>query len=498
MAKYVPRVLICGDVAEFKKIIGNKPAEVVGQAKFDNGKLFLNNRELNAEDIRQLLDGTAEYLIFTDALAFRNYLEIFPLNTQVISAAAFAKKIHDRFFCNKALALLNKVLIQKKISRVLDFDCYLAKSDFNILNDLKAEIDCVGDNIYPIMENVYRKIYRTFDECKFHLFDAVILSKERSPEEFIDALIKTNDVADKILLFVRKNSALESWLKTSQNIFAQVETFKTENGAWCLLKKILPPVDVGLYVVTHKDVKLSKLPQCYKIIHAGHVRAVNDFGYIGDDTGDNISRLNPFLDEVTALYWIWKNTNHTHAGFVHYRRFFTSNTRQKERRPDEYVFNAKNILSEAEILKILSEYDIIVYNERMCDRTQLELMVLSTGQPDLVRLSEQVVRKHLIKNQPDYLDAYDEVINGFVIFLCGIHVTRRNILNAYCEWLFSFMIDATEELAARVKIGDKKLEEMPHEYSRMMSFFAERMLTVWLKKSHLKIKALPIMYRDDI
>ena len=348
------------------------------------------------------------------------------------------------------------------------------------------------------MENVYGKIYRTFDECKFHIFDAIILSKERSPEEFIDALIKTNDVADKILLFVRKNSALANWLNDSQNIFAQIETFKTENGAWCLLKKIVPPVDVGLYIVTHKDAQLSKLPNCYKIIHAGHVRAENDFGYIGDDTGDNISRLNPFLDEVTALYWIWKNTNHTHAGFVHYRRFFTSNTKQKERRPSEYVFNAKNLLSEAEIIKILAEYDIIVYTERISDRTQLELMIYSTRFPELVELSEKVVRKHLIKNQPDYLDAYDAVINGFVCFFYGIHVTRRNILNAYCEWLFSFMLDATEELAAKVKIGDKNLIDAPHVFSRMMSFFSERMLTVWLKKNHLKIKTLPIMYRDNI
>ena len=60
------------------------------------------------------------------------------------------------------------------------------------------------------------------------------------------------------------------------------------------------------------------------------------------------------------------------------------------------------------------------------------------------------------------------------------------------------MIDATEELAAKVTIGGKNLEDVPHIYSRMMSFFAERMLTVWLKKNHLKIKALPIMYRDDI
>ena len=60
------------------------------------------------------------------------------------------------------------------------------------------------------------------------------------------------------------------------------------------------------------------------------------------------------------------------------------------------------------------------------------------------------------------------------------------------------MIDATKELSRVVITDGKTLGEMEHVYSRMMSFFAERMLTVWLKKNHLRIKALPIMYRDDV
>lgn len=483
MATYVPRVIVCGDLEAFKKIIGSKPVEIVGQVNF--------------ADIKQF-DDAAEYLIFTDPLEHRDYVDNTAYNPQVISATAFAKKIHDGFVSIKTIALLNEVLNQKKFGHVLDFDAYLAKSDFNTCGDLKVIVDCIGEKFFPIMENVYDKIYRTFDECRFHIFDAVILSKERDPEEFIDALIKTGDVADKILLFVRKNSALEAWLVDNQNLFADFEILETENGAWCLLKKVVPPADVGVYVVTHKDVKLSKLPPCYRIIHAGHATAKEEFGYLGDDTGDNISRLNPFLDEVTALYWIWKNTKHTHAGFVHYRRFLTSNTRLKEFRPGEYVFSAKNILSESEIIKILGENDIIVNAERVCDRTQLEMMIYSTGQPDLVRFSEEIVRKHLTKNQPDYLDAYDAVINGFVFFLYGIHITRRNIFNEYCKWLFSFMIDATKELSRVVITDGKTLGEMEHVYSRMMSFFAERMLTVWLKKNHLRIKTLPIMYRDDV
>ncbi len=498
MATYVPRVLLCGDAATFKKIIGDKPAEIVGQVTCeragDEANLFYGGQLLTDEALNRLLDGTAEYLIFTDLLEHRDCLEISKLRPQVISAPAFAKKIRDGFFSYVTLALLVEVLNRKNFSgRVLDFDCYVARSDFRTRLDLNVVLDCVAENfggeLFPIMKNVYGEIYATFDECRYHVFDAVVLTRERTPEEFIDALIQTDALTEKILAFARRGSELERWLDASKNFFAQIETFRTNNGAWHLLTKRVPK-DCCVYVVTHKDVKLDALPECYRIIHAGHALAAQDFGYAGDDTGENISALNRYLDEITALYWIWRNTKHTHAGIVHYRRFLTLE--------DQETFDVTKILSSTEIFTLLGEYDIIAANEHLSERNQLELMLLPTGQPDLIRIAEEIVRKHLSAAQPDYLDAYDAVINGFTLFLCGVFVTRRNVLNAYCEWLFSFMLGATLEMRDKVKVGDRRLEDLEHNYSRMMSFFAERMLTVWLTKNHLRIKTLPIMYRKDV
>lgn len=373
---------------------------------------------------------------------------------------------------------------------MLDFDCFLTKSVYRTRGNLDVEIDCIAENLYPIYENLYRKIYRSFDECKFHHFDVIILNAERSPEKFIDVLIETDALTENIWVFTRKNSALENWLAVNENIFAQVKRLEVEAGAWYLIKKFTLPVDVGVYVVTHKDAKLDTLPKGYKFIHAGHALAKKDFGYVGDDTGDNISRLNPFLDEVTALYWIWKNTHHTHTGFVHYRRFFTS-TKQEN-------FDVEKILSPNELLKILGEYDIIVQNAGMTDHTQRELMIFSTGQPDLINVTEKIIRKHLIRTQPDYLDAFDDVLNDVIFFPCAIHITRRNIFNAYCGWLFSFIIDATEEIRDKIEVNGKSLEEMGHNYSRVAGYFAERMLTVWLMKNYLRIKTLPTMFRKDV
>lgn len=490
MAKYIPKVIVCGYIDAFRKIIGDKSVTVVKQIEIS---------EVD-EQIKLLIEGAAEFLIFTEATDFFYCREKFPYNVNVMTAETFAQIYSKDFAVNKLSVVLKLLFRAEKFSgRVLDFDCYFAKADFRANDDFA--IDCFAENFggefFPIHENLYDKIYRNADEWRYKFFDKIIFTAERTPEEFVNVLIATENSCEKICVFARKNSALEGWLNDSQYIFAEVKIYPIVNGAWYFITKRIPLVDVGVYVVTHKNAKLSALPEGYRIIHAGHALAKNDFGYLGDDTGDNISRLNIFLDEVTALYWLWKNTSHTHAGFVHYRRFLTKKF-QPEFADNRQLFLAEDILSSQEICQILNEYDIIASKAFSSNFRQYELFLLSTGQPDLVRICEGIFRANLKRKQPDYLAAYDSVINSQIFFPYGILITRRNILNDYCEWLFSFLIDAVKEINDRIQIGDKKLEDMGHKYSRMPSFLAERMLTVWLMKNHLRIKTLPIMYRNDV
>ena len=88
-----------------------------------------------------------------------------------------------------------------------------------------------------------------------------------------------------------------------------------------------------ILVATHKPCILPS-EDVYMPIHCG--RAVSKLDLtsltwmrshtVGDDTGENISKLNPYFCELTALYWAWKNYDHLGApdriGLCHYRRYF--------------------------------------------------------------------------------------------------------------------------------------------------------------------------------
>lgn len=229
MATYIPRVLICGDTATFGKIIGDKPVKVVGQIFFrragGESKIFYNGQPLDDKTVRYLPDNFAEYLLFTDALEFDDFLKTFPLNIRAMSARAFAEKNHGGFYSVEMLVDMCKVLNKNFSGRVLDFDGFLVKSDFRTKFELTMPTDCVAEKIFPIMQNVFDKIYRTFDDCKYHIFDAVILSKERTPAEFVDALIQTDALGKNILAFMRRDSELASWLETAQKFLSTSKLF---------------------------------------------------------------------------------------------------------------------------------------------------------------------------------------------------------------------------------------------------------------------------------
>ena len=496
---YTPRVLLCGNLKKFLAATNGRTIYIVGKISFKGAaergefivpnnadvankftlneadfKIFLDGAEISADNLRGLLDGKADYIVIEnhDEYLFR-FRELYALKLidRVITVPTLLTYATDNFFAlNNAVQIFNLI----RQLRVLDADAFFERNDYYMFPDANHKIAGVVDADFS---HFYAEIYRTPEDCRFKFFDALLLTAERSPAEFIDTLIETDSLAENIFVFVRKSSALEKFLAANENAFEKISRFPAINGNWILLNKFVR-ADFKIYVVTHKAVELENLPEGYKIIHAGKAPG-NDLGYLGDDSGDNISRLNLYVNEITALYWLWKNTRHDFIGFVHYRRFFTT--------------DGKNILTTDAAREILRDCDIIVNGCEFGHIALRDWKIMLSTRP----LAEHVIntiRKFIALRQPDYLAAYDRVTNSFGVFCYEIFITRRKIFEAYCEWLFSFIIDATEEILSTTEIASS---DDPRIY-RSISFTAEHLMTVWLIKNRLKIKTLPIIFRDNV
>lgn len=484
---FVPKILLCGDEEEFLSRIGNRPFELVGRVKIKDDKIFLGDKLQNLPALINLLQsGAADYFVFNKPKECRSFINAARQkdfrSPKIVTLDEFKSFPSEFFYDAESEVMLIRQLKDKAIKTLLDVDAYFAQGKlFTKLENDFTDIECVSDKpLLPIKENICTRTYKNLAAVGFKRYDAALII-ERKPADFDEIFNHLKDFSETVITFARTASELENHLTTKK--FEKASTLQTSTGAWHFLTRLTPPEDFCNYVVTHKLTPHDgKLPDAYKVIHAGR-EGKKELGYCGDDTGDNISRLNPYLNEVTALYWIWKNTAHTTLGFCQYRRFFTT--------ADDKNFSYDKILTRNAALKILTQYDIIVAKIYI-GRLQRELIRADCGKT-LMTLGETIIKKYLKQAQPDYLDAFDYVLNSKSFYRCNMFVTRRNIFDAYCKWLFSFMIDATKEF-----LQTTNLDDIPPKRRRVMGYFAERMLTVWLLRNRLRIKELNVMFIEDI
>ena len=493
---FVPRILLCGSQEEFFARVDRRPFELVGQVEFIGaaghefdllraGKFLLNGKPVElSELVKMIRGGVFDFIVFNDDRKLKTVEGVFVQlgcpRSQVMTLREFNHLPLDNFYDMYSDNQLLEILKSLPIKTLLDADAHFVKSQLFTkgVNNL-TEIDCIcSEKILPIKENIFRHVYKNFSECNFRRYDAVLIN-EKSPADFDNALAMLEHSADLVITFVRNGSPLDAHIKKFPCDIIRAEAYKSFAGSWFFCYR-RPPEDFAMYVVTHKKLSaehVQSFPEGYKIIHAGRALG-EDFGYLGDDTGDNISELNPFLNEITALYWMWKNTSHSIVGLSHYRRFF--------------VADGKNFLTAEEAANLLKDHDIITSTLHISCAPSSEFLSLFYDK-EITYLTENVIRKNLMRAQPNYLDAFNLKINSPTTYLYNMFVARREVFNAYCDWLFSFMIDSTQELLNRTPLA-----ELGFMSKRLPAYFSERLLLVWLMKNRLRIKELNIVQVEGL
>lgn len=65
--------------------------------------------------------------------------------------------------------------------------------------------------------------------------------------------------------------------------------------------------NLKIYVITHKNYPIIK-DDIHVPLLVGAESKDEDYGFLCDNTGDNISYKNNQYSELTGLYWMWKNS----------------------------------------------------------------------------------------------------------------------------------------------------------------------------------------------
>ena len=100
---------------------------------------------------------------------------------------------------------------------------------------------------------------------------------------------------------------------------------------------------VKVLVAAHKNYEMPTDSMYLPVFVGKDLHPDVNHTFQGDNTGDNISQKNPTYNELTAIYWGWKNLDVDAMGLVHYRRYL-SIRHQK---------SLKTVLSEKETVALL-------------------------------------------------------------------------------------------------------------------------------------------------
>ena len=227
----------------------------------------------------------------------------------------------------------------------------------------------------------------------------------------------------------------------------------------------------------------------------------SDVDMQGDHTGDNISERRMTFCELTVQYWAWKNVEADYYGLFHYRRFF--NFSKFKFPEDPYGSVVEECITEdtariyglqdKTMSNIIGKYDLIIPEKRDVTTFPEHPKSIYDHWCKASALHEQDLKTMLsvvARMQPDYYETAQEYLKGSYGYFCCMHIMKKELFHAYCEWLYPILF----ELEREIDIG-----RYTEEGQRTVGHLAERLLGIYIfhlqkNRPQLKIKELQTVY----
>ena len=237
--------------------------------------------------------------------------------------------------------------------------------------------------------------------------------------------------------------------------------------------------DIKIIVATHKKYQMPE-DELYLPLHVG-CEGKENIGYIGDNTGDNISLKNSSFCELTGLYWAWKNLNADYIGLSHYRRHFTCCKNIPKKEEDKF----KVLLTKEQANILLEKVDIILpkirkyYIENLYDHYKHTMYIETLDE----------TRKIIEEQCPEYLKEFDKLHKRTSAHMFNMFIMKKEYLDKYCTWLFNILF----ELEKRI---DPKQYDSFH--ARYLGRISELLLDVWINTNNLKYEEIKVIDMQNV
>lgn len=214
---------------------------------------------------------------------------------------------------------------------------------------------------------------------------------------------------------------------------------------------------IKIGVVFHKEVPIDEYisnKEIYLPIHVGRESYKGDSKFlldmIGDNEGKNISLLNQYLNEMTALYWFGNHYNEIgdpdYFGLFHYRRFLKYN---------ENDLNENKIFVNYYDFRQINVYQQILFAE--CSQDMLNRFI-----------------NVILEFKPEYKDLMIKFFNEHYLYACNMFIMHKDKFKEYFKFI-EFCINVCRIF---LNNSEKELEIHP----RVFGMFLERMTGFYIYK----------------
>ena len=188
----------------------------------------------------------------------------------------------------------------------------------------------------------------------------------------------------------------------------------------------------------------------------------DNYGYLSDDTGDNISYKNDNYSEMTGFYWMCKNSDADIIGLCHYRRYFSK--------------SFERLLSRKDIEEYLNDYDLIIPR-----RTKYIKGNLYENTSDVFLKNLESARDAIKKLCPEYLESFETMMTSSSLNYFNMFIGPKKLMQNYCDWIFAIL----DELEGKLDLTNPRWPGLLTEY----------LFNVWIEHNKLKTKEVNIKYK---